>query len=480
VSAMSPKSCVTITESEDTGLRHQNVTIETLPDDVLLAIFTCYLDQFYNGIDLWRTLVHVCQRWRYLVFASPGHLNLRLECTIETRAREMLDVWPPFPIIITNESSSMFGVDNILAALEQRDRVCQITLDDIPGLKMNKFVPAMLEPFPALEGIIFASDDAMGVVPDSFLGGSAPKLQWFTLHAMPFPALPTLLSSTRNLVNLQLSGIPRLGYISPEAMVTCLSAMPRLGSLRFQFDSPKSFPNRENRRHPPLARSTLPALRNMIFEGIDEYFEDLIARIDTPVIHQAEISFFPRHFYDFSQLSRFIGRVEVFKSPAHTSISLSHGMAEVLVSPRREIYGPARLSMGISCYELHVQLRYLVQVCSSSLLPLSNVESLAISSVDRLQQSNRGPSAEDFLWLDLLHPFSAVKHLHIDENSMKPVAYTLKEVVKERITEIFPAIRELSIGQQLPSGSILRAIEKFATARGLFTRFDRPYRWVAG
>ncbi|KAI0270093.1 hypothetical protein BGY98DRAFT_1012074, partial [Russula aff. rugulosa BPL654] len=363
----------------------------------------------------WHTLVHVCQRWRYLVFASPGHLDLRLECRIETRAREMLDVWPAFPIVITDYSDSVSGVDNIVAALEQRDRV------------------------------------AMAVVPDSFLGGSAPQLQGFTFHAIPFPALSTLLSSTRNLGELELSGIPRSGYIPPDVMVTCLSAMPRLRSLRFQFDSPQSFPNGESRRHPPLARSTLPALHQLIFGGVNEYFEDLVARIDTP-------------------LSQFIGRVEVFKSPASAYIRLFYDTAEVLVSPRTGTDESA---------ELHLQLRYLAQVCSSSLLSFSDVEFLAISS-QRLQQSQWGSTAEDFLWLDLLHLFSAVKVLNIDKNSLTPIASTLKEVVKERMTEIFPAIRELSIGEHLPSMPILRAIEKFATARGLFTRLDGPCRWVAG
>jgi hypothetical protein len=390
----------------------------------------------------------------------------------------MLDVWPAFPIVITDYSDYMSGVDNIIAALEQRDRVCQITLDDIPCRKMDMFVPAMLGPFPALKGIIFAVDDStMAVVPDSFLGGSAPLLQWFTLHAIPFPTLPTLLSSARNLVDLQLSGIPRPGYISPEVMVTCLSAMPKLGSLRFQFDSPEPFPNGESGHHPPLARSTLPALRELIFEGVNEYFEDLVARVDTPLIHELEISFFPRHFYEFSQLSQFIGRVEVFKSPASATIRLGDG---VTASPRTGTDRSAQLLLGISCNELHPQLRYFAQVCSSSLLPFFNVENLAIFSGDQLRQSQPGSTAEDFLWLDLFHPFSAVKVLEIDKNSLIPVASTLKEVVKERTIEIFPAIRELSIGEHLPSGPILRAIEEFATARGLFARLDRSHRWVAG
>jgi hypothetical protein len=72
-----------------------------------------------------------------------------------------------------------------------------------------------------------------------------------------------------------------------------------------------------------------------------------------------------------------------------------------------------------------------------------------------------------------------VKVLDIDKNSLTPVAYALKTAVKERITKMFPAIRELSIGEHKPSGPVLRAIDKFTTARGLFTRLDHPRRWVA-
>jgi hypothetical protein len=88
----------------------------------------------------------------------------------------MLDIWPAFPIIITDGSDCMSGMDNIIAAVEQRDRVCEITLDEISRRKMDMVLPAMLGPFPALESIILWADDysEMAVVPYSFLGGSAP------------------------------------------------------------------------------------------------------------------------------------------------------------------------------------------------------------------------------------------------------------------------------------------------------------------
>ncbi|KAH9966979.1 hypothetical protein BJV74DRAFT_284761 [Russula compacta] len=50
------------------------VTIKELPDEVLLEVFDSYL--VYSGREKWIMLAHMCQRWRYIVFASPIRLNL--------------------------------------------------------------------------------------------------------------------------------------------------------------------------------------------------------------------------------------------------------------------------------------------------------------------------------------------------------------------------------------------------------------------
>jgi hypothetical protein len=62
------------------------------------------------------------------------------------------------------------------------------------------------------------------VLPDSFLGGCAPRLRELVLICVPFPGLPKLLLSTNNLVELRLESIPHSGYVPPEAMVTSLSS----------------------------------------------------------------------------------------------------------------------------------------------------------------------------------------------------------------------------------------------------------------
>src|SRR6266852_5234517 len=96
--------------------------IDVLPDDILLEIFDFYLD-IEAEPEAWESLVHVCRRWRSLVFGSPRCLNLRLLCTPKTPVRDALEIWPALPLIVAG-SVSLSGMDNIIAALEQSNRVC--------------------------------------------------------------------------------------------------------------------------------------------------------------------------------------------------------------------------------------------------------------------------------------------------------------------------------------------------------------------
>jgi hypothetical protein len=102
----------------------------------------------------------------------------------------------------------------------------------------EKVLAAMQQPFPELTRLHlrFRTETAL-VDPDSFLGGSAPHLESLFVQHISFPGLPKLLSSATHLVYLDLSDIPHSGYISPEAMVTCLSALTSLKGLKIDFES---------------------------------------------------------------------------------------------------------------------------------------------------------------------------------------------------------------------------------------------------
>ena len=206
------------------------VTIDVVPDVALLAIFDFYVDEARIA---WHTLVHVCRKWRDIVFGSPRRLNLRLYCTPSTPVTKMLRVWPLLPVVVGDDGDDMWdiwGEHNIIAALKHKDRICELNLLYIPNSKWKKLFAELQQPFPELTRLelMFEDDRAPPVIPASFLGGSAPRLQTLTLHCIRFPGLPNLLLSATHLVHLDLWGIRHSEYISPEAMVACLSMLTSL------------------------------------------------------------------------------------------------------------------------------------------------------------------------------------------------------------------------------------------------------------
>ncbi|KAI0302782.1 hypothetical protein BC826DRAFT_432624 [Russula brevipes] len=175
-------------------------TIDKLPDEVLLDIFDVYLNvigpSIFEKTNRWHTLVHVCRRWRDLVFASPRRLDLRLLCTRHKRVREMLDIWPAIPIEIEGdwEHSHEAGPDNIIAALEHSDRVCSIHLHQYPS-SVGEALATAVRSFPELTYLWLCPNEGSPPVlplPDSFLGGSTPRLRTLQLMGVLFPALPNL------------------------------------------------------------------------------------------------------------------------------------------------------------------------------------------------------------------------------------------------------------------------------------------------
>jgi hypothetical protein len=117
--------------------------------------------------------------------------------------RETLDIWPPLPVVIWGSLTER--VDNIIAALERRDRVGRIHLFDISSSSMEDVLAKMQEPFPELTFLGLAStwnDEKLPDFPDSFMSRSVPVLQGLYLARIPFPGLPNLLLSARLPVTL--------------------------------------------------------------------------------------------------------------------------------------------------------------------------------------------------------------------------------------------------------------------------------------
>ena len=491
-----PRLFSLITVLGGVGPFYQPGTIGSIPDDPLLQIFSFYVEESYKAYDpdkldgdikkleAWLSLVHVCRRWRKIVFASPRRLDLRLVCTGRSRVREMLDLWPLLPIVIDDQEFGRYllppaeeRVDNIAAALEHRDRVCQIGFSSLPRSMFRIFLTMMQESFPALTRLYLDSGAEFPMLrPDSFLGGYAPHLQSLTLGSIPFPSLPTLLSTTKDLVELRLWGIPESGYIPPAAMVTCLSSLPRLEILELRFDF-KSPPDGPSPRPPSSTPIDLP-LTHFEFLGTSEYVEKLVAWINAPLLQDVFVAFFfDGPLFDISQLNQFISRAKIFKILPRAVVDFDRSAFPQFSLREDPVHG-ATLGLLASCTPLEKQLLSLDVLSSSPSSPLRP------SSFERLDIPNGFTSPEywdadleNVRWLDLLQPFTSAKYLYLGDVIAPHIIRTLRGLAGESTAELLPALRHIFVQDCQHFGALCESIGPFIAARQLFGHPVAVHRW---
>ena len=498
-----------INKLEGTGPLWQPVTIETLPDGPLLEMFSLYVEEAYEACDLdgvfgikqleaWCTLVHVCQRWRTLVFASPRRLNLRLVCTSGTPVREMLNIWPTtLPIVVharfegirslTGMGKDWKNADSFIVALKHRDRVCEIGFWSPPLDQLPAFVEILQGSFPALTRLHLCTEwfEFPVLHPDSFLGGSAPRLRSLTLDGIRFPELPKLLLSSRDLVELRLRDIPHSGYISPEAIATCLSSLTSLKKLSLTFVSPQSLLDEASRHLPASACVDIPGLVQLELHGVNDYMEDLVSRINAPRLTHVIISFFGDRQFDISQFGQFIRRVQNFQVLHRVRVKLddSEGDLRAQFILFADPTDGTTLGFSFSGIELESEHPSLAVLSTSSLSPFR------LSSFERLELWNAysppgywETAIQNTQWSKRFQQFTAVKDLYLEDELAIPVARTLRHLTGKRATEMLPALQNIFIKRSIgffegdtesfsrgnvPLGVVLQEIEPFIVTRQL-------------
>jgi len=251
------------------------ITIDMLPDEVLLSIFDfcmCTYESVLNRFG-WVRLLHVCQRWRSIMFSAPLRLDLKIICKCRTPTREILDLWPELPITIWVSHLYHEIEENAIAALKHEDRVSEVCIHSHSNDRLERIAEAMKYPFPVLTSLFIEStDQTVMLLPNSLFGGCALQLRSLSLHNVTFLALPRLLLSVTGLVKLSLSHLTHSEWISPEAMVDCLSLLTRLEQFRLEFKPPGCHPRRTN-GHLHSTCTVLPSLTTLRFQGMTEYFD---------------------------------------------------------------------------------------------------------------------------------------------------------------------------------------------------------------
>jgi hypothetical protein len=174
------------------------------------------------------------------------------------------------------------------------------------------------------------------------------------------------------------------------------------------------------------------------------------------------ITFFHQLISDTAQLTRLIGHTPKFKTHIEAHVVIHE--KDISVTLPQTFHGA--LQLGILFEEPDQHLSYLRQVCSSS-LPQDLFPAVERFYFFYKKMWGIEDATQNGEWLELLHPFIAVKYLYLSEVGMRCIAPVLQELVGEKVTELLPALQTLSIEKPLVFASkvVKEAIEQFNAAK---------------
>ena len=430
-----------------------------LSDDILLNIFHHFLR---SSPQFWHTLTHVCQKWRQIIFESPLGLRLQLHCTYGTPVLTALRYWPPFPLVVNygeiQRPPAPEDEDNIMAALEHADRVHSISFT-VSSSFLNK-LSTISKPFSELEDLVLLpGDNSELTLPSVFWWGH--RLRTLRSTRIAFPSLPQLLHPSQNLVDIQIHEIPSVGYFSPEAFANALCGMTQLQTLSLHL---LSFPpRREYLSLPPSPgdRVVLPVLTRFKYRGISKYLDILVARIDAPRLRDIETRFFSQPTLDAWQLSGFVNRIELLRSPLRADI-LSSGGAISITFTQPGAY--TRLILQISCEQLDWQLSFISQICGQFSSFISSVEELDIKTAGPLRVPDHMGNDQ---WLQVIRAFDDAKDIHVPGEFVTDILHAFR-LADEGHDVMLPSLQNLDVKGPTPVGEPWwEAVDSFISQRQL-------------
>jgi hypothetical protein len=74
---------------------------------------------------------------------------------------------------------------------------------------------------------------------------------------------------------------------------------------------------------------------------------------------------------------------------------------------------------------------------------------------------------EDMKWLEIFHPYAAVRNLYLRKEIAQYIAPALQDLVGERVTDVLPILECIFLEGLEPSGPVEEAIGQFVAARRL-------------
>ena len=232
-----------------------SLTIDIIPDEVLLEIFDSYRQLFtqslWNNEYKWFKLMHVCRRWYHIILTSSTRLDLCLLMTTNNSGNMNTILSPhlsslPIAIDYHDHLEANLHPNLHLAALEHCNRVRGITFSGENDC-FDKLLEKTMRPFPILEILELFNVDSIITelkLPATFLEGSAPHLRRLKLHRISLTSISSLLSSATMLIELSLRiyiPVPTtllFAHLRSMPCLCCLGDHPFLSVLVAGFTAP--------------------------------------------------------------------------------------------------------------------------------------------------------------------------------------------------------------------------------------------------
>ena len=301
--------------------RSPNLTINHLPDEVLLEVFDSYRQGIGESDNQWRkkhawfNLAHVCRRWRAVVFASSSRLDLNITVGPKNTGHIKTMLSGHLPILIDYYPGNLrrpiraitgSALRRMHAVLRYHDRVREISFG---ALDIEKFISAANYHFPALESLALGFSYGQELdIPATFLRGpdqSDLRLRRLSLYSPSLTSVTGLLLSATALTDLTLAKSPVYDCSQGPLLLACLQGMQCLRSLDLSIPHiPRGF---QARHSTPKDIVSLLKLTRFHYCGSTIFLNNVMSGLSAPSLQNAYFEFCDRsRTSPFLYLSRVI------------------------------------------------------------------------------------------------------------------------------------------------------------------------------
>jgi hypothetical protein len=218
-----------------------------------------------------------------------------------------------------------------------------------------------------------------------------------------------------------------------------------------------------SRRPPPPTRTVLPALTRFELQGACGYLEDLVARIDAPLLDSIYITFFDELIFDIPRLAQLMRRTTRFQALNEAHVDFDYNCIQLGFCPPERRSGE-RTGMRISYGGWDRQLSYMAGIFTSFFPSVHMVEHVYIYQ-NPIMLPLFPYDVENVRWLGIFQPFVAAKNLYLTKRFARHITRALQ--VEGKTTEVFPTLQNIFLEGLTPSDFIQKGIGEFIAARKL-------------